>query len=246
MDDDDYETYDTFSRPASQKQKFMKIVTHNRSRQLETSNLDAYVIPSLSNSRPQQYRSGSPFQELVDAQTFQRTQQARLEQSNLKKPQSRLSSQRVVCYMTNWSFYRRNEGKFVPENLDAKLCTEIIYSFATLDPDTLELMEFDPWADIENMLYSRTVNLDRTVPVLLGLGGWTDSSGDKYTRLVSDAKQRQNFIGKAIVFLRQYGFSGVHIDWNYPVCWQSDCRAGPASDKDNFTKFIQVRNLLIY
>lgn len=103
----------------------------------------------------------------------------------------------------------------------------------------MELREFDPWGDIENQLYSRTVNLDKNVPVILGMGGWTDSSGDKYTRLVSDPRRRQNFISRAVVFLRQYGFSGIHIDWNYPICWQSDCRAGPSSDKNDFTKFIQ-------
>ena len=184
------------------------------------------------------YRSGSPFQELVDAQTFERIQQARLESSQLKA--ARQSGHKVVCHITNWSFYRKGEGKFIPENLDSTLCTHIIYSFATLEPQALELREFDPWGDIENGLYVRTVNLDKNVPVLLGLGGWTDSNGDKYTKLVSSPQNRKKFIKEGINFLRRYGFSGIHIDWNYPVCWQSDCRAGPSTDRDDFTKFVEV------
>lgn len=241
-DDEDDASFDTFTRPATQKQKFLKIVHPNRARQSKNLNYDAYVIPSSYDSKPQQYRSGSPFQELVDAQTYERIQMMRMQPQAepLKVQRQKASTQRVVCHITNWSFYRRGEGKFVPENLDPNMCTHIIYSFATLEPEALELREFDPWGDIENQLYQRTVSLNKNVPVLLGLGGWTDSSGDKYTRLVSNPRARQNFISRALVFLRQYGFSGLHMDWNYPTCPQSDCRVGPATDKGDFTKFIQV------
>jgi chitinase len=45
-----------------------------------------------------------------------------------------------------------------------------------------------------------------------------------------------------VAFLKRYDFSGLHIDWNYPVCPQSDCKRGKASDKEYFTKFIQELN----
>lgn len=60
---------------------------------------------------------------------------------------------KVVCYVTNWSFYRKGEGKFVPEHLDQRLCTHIIWAFASLDPEQLTVKEFDPWADIDNSKY---------------------------------------------------------------------------------------------
>jgi chitinase len=52
--------------------------------------------------------------------------------------------------MTNWSFYRKGDAKFVPEHIDPNLCTDIIYAFASLDPDKLIAKEFDPWTDIDN------------------------------------------------------------------------------------------------
>lgn len=52
--------------------------------------------------------------------------------------------------MTNWAFYRKAEGKFVPEHIDQRLCTHVVYAFASLDPDKLLLKEFDPWADLDN------------------------------------------------------------------------------------------------
>lgn len=57
---------------------------------------------------------------------------------------------RIVCYVTSWAIYRKADGKFVPERLDSRLCTDVIYAFASLNPDTLLIQTFDPWADIEN------------------------------------------------------------------------------------------------
>lgn len=90
-------------------------------------------------------------------------------------------------------------------------------------------------------LYERVTSL-KDVKVLLGLGGWTDSSGDKYSRLVSSSSARANFVEKLIPFLRTHNFKGLHLDWNYPVCWQSNCIKGARSDKSNFAKLVQVNN----
>ncbi|CAG9760168.1 unnamed protein product [Ceutorhynchus assimilis] len=144
---------------------------------------------------------------------------------------------KVVCYVTNWAFYRKAEGKFVPEYINEQLCTHIVYAFASLDPESLLLKEFDSWADIDNDLYQRITSLNSKV--LLSLGGWTDSAGDKYSRLVSDGSARRRFVVGTVSFLRRHGFSGLHFDWNYPICWQSNCKKGPASDKPNFSKLLQ-------
>ncbi|KAJ8920078.1 hypothetical protein NQ315_011732 [Exocentrus adspersus] len=155
-----------------------------------------------------------------------------------KNAEVKASKPKVVCYVTNWAFYRKAEGKFVPEHIDQRLCTHVVYAFATLDPDKLLMKEFDPWADLDNNLYERVTSLQDTT-ILLSLGGWTDSSGDKYSRLVSDGSARRRFVVGAVSFLRRHGFRGLHFDWNYPVCWQSNCKKGPSSDKLNFAKLLQ-------
>ncbi|XP_061712227.1 probable chitinase 10 isoform X1 [Cydia pomonella] len=148
------------------------------------------------------------------------------------------NNKRVVCYMTSWAFYRRGDGKFVPEQIDTRLCTHIVYAYGSLSPDELVAKEFDPWTDITNNLYERVTSL-KDVTVLLGLGGWTDSAGDKYSRLVSSSAARTKFTEKLVSFLRMHNFRGLHLDWNYPVCWQSNCKKGAASDKANYAKLIQ-------
>jgi chitinase len=236
--DGDFEVFDTYSKTKSRKEKFLDIV--HFSRESKRLNTDAYIIPTNPyDSNPYNYRSGSPYQQLVDEKTFQDSQLNKREQGNLRVGNLKSKEYKVVCHTTNWSFYRKGEGKFVPENLDYNLCTHIIYSFASLDPELFLMSEFDPWADIENKLYSRTVKLANGKPVYLAIGGWTDSTNGKYSKMVSDSKLRANFIDNAVPFLKRFGFSGLHVDWNYPVCPQSDCKRGNPSDKTYFTQFIQ-------
>lgn len=87
-------------------------------------------------------------------------------------------------------------------------------------------------------LYERVTSIKGT-RILLALGGWTDSSGDKYSRLISNGVSRRKFISATISFLKKHNFNGLSLEWNYPKCWQSDCKKGPDSDKPNFTKLLQ-------
>ncbi|EDW76228.2 uncharacterized protein Dwil_GK14769 [Drosophila willistoni] len=225
----------------------------------------AFIAPGNEDYQPQPYRAGSPHQELLKSVNIEqlehideldryREQQSygALAQADLDETEPAYGAlaqlktnnrknynmaPKVLCYMSNWAFYRKGDGHFVPEQVDPRLCSSIIYSFASLDPDHLTIREFDPWVDIENQYYKRITSLG--VPVLIAMGGWTDSSGDKYSRLASDDIKRKVFASSVTGFLQRYGFSGLHLDWNYPKCWQSDCSKGPASDKPNLTKLLR-------
>uniref|UniRef100_A0A1A9WKD4 chitinase n=1 Tax=Glossina brevipalpis TaxID=37001 RepID=A0A1A9WKD4_9MUSC len=244
-------------------------IFHQREPWFKDDKYAAYVLPiSYTDHKhavsPQPYRSDSPFQQLVEAAEFRDFHQeektplffdrltnadnkykerpygalAQIKFPNSKDFQKSFNtSPEVLCYITNWAFYRQAIGQFIPERLNKKLCTKIIYSFASLDPDHLNIKEFDPWVDIDNQFYKRVVSSG--IPVLIALGGWTDSAGDKYSRLASDEIRRRVFASNVVGFLRRHGFSGLHLDWNYPKCWQSDCSKGPASDKPNLTKLVR-------
>ena len=54
----------------------------------------------------------------------------------------------------------------------------------------------------------------------LAIGGWNDSQGDKYSRLVNNPEARKNFIDHALRFIEKYNFDGLDLDWEYPSCWQ--------------------------
>lgn len=142
---------------------------HRKARQSFASNpFAAYIMSSTEANyakQPPPYRADSPFQQLVDKQTYfsirgkvmpdASTQHEHIysEDFHIAGPSDDLKASKdykVFCHMTNWAFYREGDGKFAPENLDASLCSLILYSFATLDPQSLTMKEFDPWGDIEN------------------------------------------------------------------------------------------------
>lgn len=149
----------------------------------------------------------------------------------------------VICYFSNYAQLRQPPAKYVPENIDARLCTHIFYAFASLDSVSFETVPGDPLVDINDGFYNRLQSVARSqnpdVKIMLALGGWTDSSGDKYSRLVNDPKKRQNFVKKAVNMLKRRNFDGLSLEWQYPVCWQSDCKNGNGNDKAGFTKLVQ-------
>nr|ANC95004.1 putative chitinase 5 [Lygus hesperus] len=143
---------------------------------------------------------------------------------------------KVVCYFTNWAWYRKGKGKFVPEDIDTNLCTHVVYAFAVLDAEKMEIKVFDSWADIDNKFYKRIASLaQKGVKASMGIGGWTDSAGDKYSKMVNNPSSRSHFVQQVTGFIEKYGFTGLDLDWEYPKCWQNECSRGPASDKHGFS-----------
>lgn len=114
----------------------------------------------------------------------------------------------------NWAWYRQNSGKFVPEDIDGKLCTHIVYGFAVLDRDSLTIKPHDTWADFDNHFYERvTAYKKKGVKVTVAIGGWNDSAGDKYSRLVRNSAARAKFIKHVIEFIEKHNFDGLDLDW---------------------------------
>ena len=146
---------------------------------------------------------------------------------------------KVVCYYTNWAWYRQGVGKYKPEDIDWTLCTHINYGFAILDPNTLEIKVHDSWADIDNDFFKKVAALKKKgVKVAIAIGGWNDSEGDKYSKMVSSPSSRANFVRTVVQFIERWDFGGLDLDWEYPKCWQVDCSAGPAEDKENFAALV--------
>ncbi|KAH9365086.1 hypothetical protein HPB48_010609 [Haemaphysalis longicornis] len=139
--------------------------------------------------------------------------------------------------------YREGRGRFTPEDVDAKLCTHIIYAFASLNSSTLKIVMADPWADADNELYQRVTALkasNRRLRVLLSLGGWGDSGGsdDKYSRLAADETARRDFAQDAVIFLKKHRFDGLDLDWEYPNCASGVCPSNPP-DVENFALLLK-------
>ncbi|KAF0295370.1 Chitotriosidase-1 [Amphibalanus amphitrite] len=136
----------------------------------------------------------------------------------------------VICYWASWTSYRTGHGKVTVDDLDPTKCTIYIYAFATLDERTLTMQPFDIHLDIDQRGYERFVALKERNPrlrVLLALGGYNDS-GPKYSRMLASRERRNKFVRRAVALLRQYGFDGLDLDYEYPT----------AADKPHFAKLV--------
>ena len=119
-----------------------------------------------------------------------------------------------VCYFSNWAQYRNTDGRFVPEDIDANLCTHIIYAFAKVVEDTIKPYE---WNDVSESwrkgFYERTIALKGANPdlkVLLAVGGWNHGSGP-FSDMANDDRTRKSFIKNAVSFLKKYNFDGLDL-----------------------------------
>ncbi|XP_043661694.1 probable chitinase 10 [Drosophila teissieri] len=135
---------------------------------------------------------------------------------------------KIVCYFTIWAWYRQSHGKYVPEDIEANLCTHIIYGFAVLDSNSLTIKTDDSWTDIDNRLR-----------VMLAIGGWKDSMGSKYARLVLNPQSRVRFVASVLSFLEKHGFEGLDLAWEFPMCWQVDCDKGNPAEKEGFVALVK-------
>jgi GH18 family chitinase len=88
--------------------------------------------------------------------------------------------------------------------------------------------------------------------VLVAIGGWNDSAGDKYSRLVNSPGARARFISYVTDFIEKHNFDGLDLDWEYPKCWQVQSSAllrfelQRSMDDVSYDRQTDIVNILCY
>lgn len=73
--------------------------------------------------------------------------------------------------------------------------------------------------------------------MLIAIGGWNDSAGDKYSRLVNNSSARRRFVAHVVNFIEENNFDGLDLDWEYPKCWQVSVKTSKKRTFSSKTSF---------
>ena len=105
-----------------------------------------------------------------------------------------------------------------------------------MDPETPESL-FMETADVRTL---KSGNLD--LQVFASIGGWTFSDNNTKTQpvfgnIAKNEGNRQKFADNVVSFMKEFGFDGVDIDWEYPG---APDRGGHEDDTKNYVALMKT------
>ena len=181
-------------------------------------------------------------------------------------PPSTPSEKTIVGYYASWQMYDRG-GLGKPENLDFSKVDRV--NFAFFQPDSNgNLFGTDSWGD-PLVLFGPTDSMGTMhcswdapatkscklhkyekglislthaagAKIYPSIGGWTLS--DNFPVVAASSTSRTNFANQCVDLIKEYGFDGIDIDWEYPGY---DDHSGTPEDKINFNLLLdEVRSKL--
>lgn len=152
-----------------------------------------------------------------------------------RPPASVPSGKISVGYYGGWGAYTG----YTPDKLPADRLTHLLYAFAKIDPSSLTIALSDPAKDRQNFAaLSRLKKKHPRLQTLISVGGW-DYSG-YFSDAAATAASRQAFARSCAAFLREHGFDGIDLDWEYPVSGGLAGNHNRPADKQNFTLLLRA------
>lgn len=138
-------------------------------------------------------------------------------------------------YYGGWGAYTG----YTPDKIPADKLTHLFYAFAKIDPSSLTIALSDPAKDRQNFAaFSKLKKKHPRLQTLISVGGW-DYSG-YFSDAAATAASRQAFAKSCAAFLREHGFDGIDLDWEYPVSGGLAGNHNRPADKQNFTLLLRA------
>ncbi|KAF8850101.1 basic chitinase [Acephala macrosclerotiorum] len=124
-----------------------------------------------------------------------------------------------VAYIADW--YQYPAHGFYPRMLPVDQLSHVLYSFTLINADgTLYWDDLAAW----DMAYGGVGELiklkqqNRNLKTLPSIGGWkaTSGVGNNLSVAAKSPTGRANFAASVVDLVKNYGFDGIDIDWEYP------------------------------
>jgi chitinase len=140
---------------------------------------------------------------------------------------------RIVAYYPSWAAYQGiKASQFAGSEI-----THLNYAFASIADGKIALS--DPQTD--RSAFNELARLKEATPelrTLISIGGWYDSGSFSDIALTNASRIR--FADSVVRFIRDYGFDGADLDWEYPVSGGLPANSARPEDKHNFTLLLQA------
>ncbi|RQG99207.1 glycosyl hydrolase family 18 protein [Natrarchaeobius oligotrophus] len=131
------------------------------------------------------------------------------------------ADKRVVSYYMQWAQYERD---YYPEDIPYDDITHLQYAFMRPEEDgSIEIVGDDHEARLlfpdeagygHEDSFEGIVDEHDDVVFLISIGGWGDS--EYFSDAAHTQENRERFASDAVEILRETGFDGIDIDWEYP------------------------------
>ena len=146
---------------------------------------------------------------------------------------------KIVCYYGTWATYRVGAAQFHVSDINANLCTHVIYSFFGVTVNG-EITHLDNWLDIGRGNIREFMSLRQQNPqiVLMAAVGGYNFGSETFSMLARNPIARTNFARNAVNFMRLHGFNGFDVDWEFPVG-----EGGIPEDRQNFILLLRELRL---
>ncbi|KAL4739524.1 glycoside hydrolase superfamily [Aspergillus similis] len=149
---------------------------------------------------------------------------------------------KVIGYYESWSA-RKDCHKVSPMDLPLDALTHVNFAFAYIEPESYKVVTMDqatPASLFEDTTSVKAVK--EQIKIFVSIGGWTFSDNDTSTQplfgeISADPTKRTTFANNVVRFMKQYGFDGVDLDWEYPG---APDRGGNPEDTENYVLLLKT------
>ncbi|KAI0146187.1 endochitinase [Xylariaceae sp. FL1272] len=125
----------------------------------------------------------------------------------------RATGYKNIAYFTNWGIYGRN---YQPAQLPATQLNQVLYSFANFQSDGT-VYTSDSWADLEMHYAGDSWNDVGTNAYGCVKQLYLLKKAHRFAAAASTATTRANFAKTAVTLVKDWGFDGIDIDWEWPA-----------------------------